>query len=272
MKAAKRKATTMYDLVIDTETAPTRKVPMQLMAANSLVYDMGGVVRDTKTGEIVHSFSFVIADTFYNTSMMQSAYYADKLPQYHEGVAKGLWLSVPFKYVYEYVNNIIAEYGIKTVWAYNAQFDITTLNNTIHYYSNGWIKNFFAANIEIKDIWARCSNITGTKKYVSYCIDNGYLTDKGNPKTSAEIVYRYLTQNDDFIEAHTALNDAEIEAFILTKAQKNKKKAQKGIGQGYRAAAKIAKQMNYTTETEKKTRGICSYSEAMRRIKAMRKK
>ena len=272
MKAAKRKATTMYDLVIDTETAPTRKVPMQLMAANSLVYDMGGVVRDTKTGEIVHSFSFIIADTFYNTSMMQSAYYADKLPQYHEGVAKGLWLSVPFKYVYEYVNNIIAEYGIKTVWAYNAQFDITTLNNTIHYYSNGWIKSFFAANIEIKDIWARCSNITGTKKYVSYCIDNGYLTDKGNPKTSAEIVYRYLTQNDDFIEAHTALNDAEIEAFILTKAQKNKKKAQKGIGQGYRAAAKIAKQMNYTTETEKKTRGICSYSEAMRRIKAMRKK
>lgn len=262
----------MYDLVIDTETAPTRKVPMQLMAANSLVYDMGGVVRDTKTGEIVHSFSFVIADTFYNTSMMQSAYYADKLPQYHEGVVRGLWLSVPFKYVYEYVNNIIAEYGIKTVWAYNAQFDITTLNNTIHYYSNGWIKNFFAANIEIKDIWARCSNITGTKKYVSYCIDNGYLTDKGNPKTSAEIVYRYLTQNDDFIEAHTALNDAEIEAFILTKAQKNKKKAQKGIGQGYRAAAKIAKQMNYTTETEKKTRGVCSYSEAMRRIKAMRKK
>ena len=272
MKAAKRTATTMYDLIIDTETAPTRKVPMQLMAANSLVYDMGGVVRDTKTGEIVHSFSFVIADTFYNTSMMQSAYYADKLPQYHEGVAKGLWLSVPFKYVYEYVNNIIAEYGIKTVWAYNAQFDITTLNNTIHYYSNGWIKSFFAANIEIKDIWARCSNITGTKKYVSYCIDNGYLTDKGNPKTSAEIVYRYLTQNDDFIEAHTALNDAEIEAFILTKAQKNKKKAQKGIGQGYRAAAKIAKQMNYTTETEKKTRSICSYSEAMRRIKAMRKK
>lgn len=262
----------MYDLIIDTETAPTRKVPMQLMAANSLVYDMGGVVRDTKTGEIVHSFSFIIADTFYNTAMMQSAYYASKLPQYHEGVAKGLWLSVPFKYVYEYVNSIIAEYGIKTVWAYNAQFDITTLNNTIHYYSNGWIKSFFAANIEIKDIWARCSNITGTKKYVSYCIDNGYLTDKGNPKTSAEIVYRYLTQNDDFIEAHTALNDAEIEAFILTKAQKNKKKAQKGIGQGYRAAAKIAKQMNYTTETEKKTRGVCSYSEAMRRIKAMRKK
>lgn len=242
-KATKRKAHTMFDLVIDTETAPMRKVPMYMMAANSLVYDMGGVVRDTKTGEIVHSFSFIIADTFYNNAMMQSAYYASKLPQYHEGVAKGLWTSVSFKYAYDYIHTIIVNYGIKTVWAYNAQFDITTLDNTINHYSNGWVTKFFPAHIVIKDIWARCSNITGTKKYVSYCIDNGYLTDKGNPKTSAEIVYRYLTQNHDFIEAHTALNDAEIEAFILTCAQKNKKKAQKGIGRGYKRAAEVCKQM-----------------------------
>lgn len=233
----------MFDLVIDTETAPMRKVPMYLMAANSLVYDLGGVVRDTKTGEIVHSFSFIIADTFYNNNMMQSAYYAEKLPQYHEGVARGMWTSVSFKYAYEYIYNIIAQYGIKTVWAYNAQFDVTTLNTTIKHYSNEWITEFFPASITIKDIWARCSNITGTKKYVSYCIDNGFLTEKGNPKTSAEVVYRYLTQNDDFIEAHTALNDAQIEAFILTKAQKNKKKAQKGIGGGYKMAAEVCKQM-----------------------------
>ena len=243
----------MFDLVIDTETAPMRKVPMHLMAANSLVYDMGGVVRDTKTGEIVHSFSFIIADTFYNNTMMQSAYYANKLPQYHEGVAKGLWTSVSFKYAYDYIHNIIAQYGIKTVWAYNAQFDMATLNNTINHYSNGWVTDFFPSHVTVKDVWTRCANITGTKKYVSYCIDNGYLTTNGNPKTSAEIVYRYLTQNHNFIEAHTALNDAEIEAFILTCAQKNKKKAMKGIGRGYKMAADMAKSMAYTSTTEKKS-------------------
>ena len=227
----------MFDLIIDTETTPTRKVPMYLMAANSLVYEFGGVVRDTKTGEIVKSFSFVISDTFYNNTLMQSAYYAKKLPQYHEGIAKGLWLSVPFKYAYEYVNSLIEEYGIKTVWAYNAEFDVTTLNNSIKTYSNGWINEFFSKKITVKDVWARCANITGTKKYVAYCVDNGYLTAKDNPKTSAEIVYRFLTQNDTFIEAHTALNDAEIEAFILTCAQKKKTKALRGIGRGYKMAA-----------------------------------
>ena len=33
--------------------------------------------------------------------------------------------------------------------------------------------------------------------------------------TTAEILYRYISGNNDFIEAHTALKDAEIEAEIL---------------------------------------------------------
>lgn len=236
----------MFDLVIDTETAPMRKnLPMHVMAQNSLVYDFGGVVRNTKTGEIVKSFSFIIADTFYNNDLMQSAYYAKKLPQYHDGVRCGMWVSVSFKYAYDYINNLIKEYNIKHVWAYNASFDIATLNNTINYYSNGWIKTFFN-NVTVKDIWNRVTNITGTKKYVRWCFDNGFISNAGNPKTSAEIVYRYLAKDNNFIEAHTALNDAEIESFILTCAQKNKKKSNVSDGlkkNGWKNASKIAKSM-----------------------------
>jgi len=36
-------------------------------------------------------------------------------------------------------------------------------------------------------------------------------------KTSAESTYRYLCDKYDFIEAHTALDDAEIETFILSR-------------------------------------------------------
>lgn len=232
----------MFDLVIDTETAPTHKTKYP-DGSLSLVYDMGGVVRDTKTGEIVHSFSFVIADTFYNNRMMQSAYYANKLPQYHAGIANNDWLTVPFKYAHDYICNLISEYGIKSVWAYNAQFDIATLDNSISFYSNGWINKFFPSTVTLKDIWARCSNITGTEKYVQYCFDNGYLSEKGNPQTKAEIVYRFLTQNNSFIESHTARSDAEIEAYILTCAQRNKKKARRGIGHGWRAASETANAM-----------------------------
>lgn len=236
----------MFDLIIDTETTPMRKnLPMYAIAQNSLVYDFGGVVRDTKTGEIIDSFSFIISDTFYNNSLMQSAYYAKKLPQYHEGVQRGEWLSVSFKYAYDYVNNIISQYGIKHVWAFNASFDVATLNNSISYYSNNWVNTFFN-NVKVKDIWNRVTNITGTKKYVRWCFDNGFVSAKGNPKTSAEIVYRYLKKDNNFIESHTALSDAEIEAFILTCAQKNKKKSNVSDGlkaNGWKNASKIAKNL-----------------------------
>ena len=36
-------------------------------------------------------------------------------------------------------------------------------------------------------------------------------------KTTAESTYRYLSRNSDFIESHTALDDAWIESLILQK-------------------------------------------------------
>jgi hypothetical protein len=237
----------MYDLIIDTETTDiAKRMSAQPNPSSMLIYDFGGVVRNTKTGEIVDSFSFIISETFYNINLMNTAYYAKKLPQYHKGVQHGEWTSVSFAYAYHYVHGLIEKYNIKTVWAYNASFDVDTLNATIRIYSNGFISQFFNDNIKFKDIWNRVTNITGTKKYVSWCIDNGYLSAKGNPKTSAEIVYRYLVDNHDFIEDHTAESDARIEAFILTCAQKNKKKSRVRDGlraNGWREASKIAKSL-----------------------------
>ena len=40
------------------------------------------------------------------------------------------------------------------------------------------------------------------------------------PKYGAETVYRYLTQNPDFVEAHTALEDSKIESVILLEVLK----------------------------------------------------
>ena len=60
------------------------------------------------------------------------------------------------------------------------------------------------------------------KRYKKFCIDNDYVGSMYF-KTSAEIAYRYLQKELDFIEAHTALNDAEIESIILAKALKKGK-------------------------------------------------
>ena len=232
----------MYDLIIDTETAPiASNVSINQLAQNSLVYDIGGVVRDTSTGDIIKEFSFVIAETFYNNNIMESAYYKEKIPTYKEEIQGGNRKVITFKEARDYIKKLVNFYNIRAVWAYNVRFDITSLNTTIKRYSNGYVKHFLPYGLKVKDIWARCTNITGTKKYVSWCFNNGFVTEKGNPQTSAEIVYRYLIQNNNFVESHTALEDAKIEAFILTCAQRCKKKARKGWGMGYLPAQQIAK-------------------------------
>ena len=42
-----------------------------------------------------------------------------------------------------------------------------------------------------------------------------YDPETGNYSSTAETVYRFIFNDTDFIEAHTALNDSEIEAKIL---------------------------------------------------------
>ena len=75
------------------------------------------------------------------------------------------------------------------------------------------------------DIW---SAIVMTKccckKYVKFCKKNGFMTEKGNCKTSAEVVWGYLTNNPNFEEEHTGLADCEIEYKILLTAKSTKKK------------------------------------------------
>ena len=59
------------------------------------------------------------------------------------------------------------------------------------------------------------NTICDSSNYVRWCIENGFISEKGNISCSAEAVYSYLTQNSEFEEDHTALSDCEIEAKIL---------------------------------------------------------
>ena len=57
--------------------------------------------------------------------------------------------------------------------------------------------------------------LINTKEYYEYCKANNFITEKGNLKKSAEVVYGYITNNPNYIEEHTALEDSKIEATIL---------------------------------------------------------
>jgi len=232
-------------IVLDTETADqyARKTN-QPEPENSLVYDMGWIV--VKDGEGIAQRSFAISDTFSKHDVMNSAYYASKLPRYHEGMRmddSGQWTIATFLEAWQTLTRDIRDNDVRKVWAYNARFDMLTLRNTLETYSNGFVPGYklLPYGVKFADIWDYSSNITSTRKYVKWCLKHGFLTGKGNPSTSAETVYRYLTDDISFIEDHTALSDALTEDFILTMARRRKTKTRHSMGQGWRDAAKTLK-------------------------------
>ena len=70
-------------------------------------------------------------------------------------------------------------------------------------------------------------------KQKTFLMDCEY-TAKGNIKTNAEKVFQYITQNFDFIENHTALDDSIIESQILARIFKSTSKLCKQIFMPYR--------------------------------------
>ena len=229
-------------VVIDTETAPEPWFDKNHMDKTSLVYDLGYIITDGET--VLRERSFVIAETFYNDAMMNSAYFADKLPQYRAGLGKD-WEVISFLTAWETFKNDCKEFGVKDVFAYNARFDRNVLNHTIETYSKGFVKFFFPYKLRIKDVWTMAGKtVCATKKFVKYCVENGYMTNKGNPSTNAEIVYRYMTKDSEFIEAHTALQDSLIENDILKRIRKRHQKTEtKPNGTGWRTASNIKKNL-----------------------------
>ena len=69
------------------------------------------------------------------------------------------------------------------------------------------------------------------KKYIKFCEENGYMTKHKTPRpqTKAEVVYKYITGNNNFIESHTGLEDVMIEIEIMKKCFKTHKKMRKAL-------------------------------------------
>ena len=85
-------------------------------------------------------------------------------------------------------------------------------------------------NVEYIDVWnVAIDIIMNNNSYKSFCRENGFISECGNYKTSAEICYRFLTNVIDFDESHTAMDDCEIEKEIFMTCVKRKKKIEKGI-------------------------------------------
>lgn len=198
-------------IILDCETTNSLEEP--------LVYDIGFIVA-TINGDIISKHSFVVADIFLDKELMQSAYFADKIPQYWKEIKEGSRTLTSFNNIKWTLRHIMKEHNITKVFAYNCRFDYMALATTQRYITSSKWRYLFPYGTEFHDILALSRHLLiKNDDYKKFCVENGYLTANNRPQVSAEVVARYFFDKD-FTESHTAIEDCKIEFEILKKCWK----------------------------------------------------
>lgn len=201
--------------IIDTETANGLK--------NPLCYDIAVIIFDKKGTELFRK-NWLVSNVWNNERMFKTAYYAWKRPLY-DNIEKEIVNTYTF---ISEMNDIMNNYQVNFLLAYNFKFDLNSINKTVERFT--YNSKFNTENVEYIDVWnVAIDIIMNNNSYKSFCRENGFISDAGNYKTSAEICYRFLTNIIDFDESHTAMDDCEIEKEIFMTCVKRKKKIEKGI-------------------------------------------
>lgn len=194
-------------MVLDTETTNDIDCPF--------VYDIGFLVMDMQ-GNVYNEYSFVVADVFLDDELMKSAYFADKIPQYWQDIKEGKRQLKRFATIKKILASVCKEYSIKKIVAHNCHFDYKALQTTQRFLTSSKYRWFFPYGVEMwcslkmsREIFSK------NEEYGEFCYTNKYLTKRGQRRYTAEILYRFLNNNTDFMESHTGLEDVKIEKDIF---------------------------------------------------------
>lgn len=194
-------------MMIDTETTNSLDDPV--------VYDVGFQVFDLE-GNTYESCSMINTEVFNDPSLMSTAYYAEKIPRYMEQVLTGKSVMIPWKSIKTVVKDSIIRNDCKIVCAHNARFDCKSLNLTQRYITTSKWRYFLPYGVEWWDTLRMAREVLKKDdNYRQFCLDNGYVTSRNVSKYTAEIIYRYISGENDFIENHTGLEDVKIEKEIF---------------------------------------------------------
>ena len=244
-----------YYFVLDCETATMPhahdydgEIRKSIAIAKPLIYDLGWKLIDSK-GNVYRRKSYLITEIFSVPSIFNTAYYASKRPFYLDKLRKNEITLTSWQTATEEMVKDMA--GAVAVGAYNSMFDYKkaiafTEDYITHLYSENYqewetIQNrridyiathptekstkdfdpdhftFRGVSYDLFDIWGlSCENLLNNDAYRKFCVDNQLITNSGKYfSTTAESTYKYLTQNEKFIESHTAIEDTDIECEIL---------------------------------------------------------
>lgn len=254
-----------YYIILDCETATLpyasdlpENLKKQIAIAKPLIYDLGWTIVDKK-GRVYARENYLISEIFSVPEIFNTAYYAEKRPLYLEKLNRGEIVLTDWRTAVSKLE--IALSVCEAVGAYNAMFDFKKAIPFTELYINQlyspgfhkWLDfqtecceriinktvigsgqefdpdcfRFHGKEYPMFDLWGlSCNYLLNNDEYKKTCLLNGWQTESGKYfKTSAETTFRFVTGQTNFIEAHTAIDDADIESEIfalVVKKAKNK--------------------------------------------------
>ena len=229
-----------YYCILDTETTATTppEENKKKKVIEKLVYDLGYTIATKK--EIVLKRNFLIQEIFCNEQLMNNAYFISKKSMYDKMVENNQIEIIPLATAIKQMQKDFEKYNVTKFGAYNVSFDLDALMQTVFFIYRNIFKMLWKKtskgtfipdtelflkkvilhkeDIEILDLWTlSCQTLCNQKTFQAFYKQ---LSEKGNVKSNAEIVYNYINGTTDFEEEHTALNDAIIETEILQRILK----------------------------------------------------
>lgn len=232
-----------YYIILDTETTAT--LPPEENKWQKLAYNIGWTVADKNN--IVKKHDYLVYEIWSDNNLMNNAFYKSKHGLYVDKIMNREIEILPFNEIIKLLKLDLQQYNIKAFTAYNVTFDLDALMQTTTYINTGvfnmfwtitksqkvapdyvkFCQKYILGDIEIWDLWSlACQTLCNQKTFQAFYME---LTSHGNPRTSAEVVYRYIIDDLEFEEEHTALSDSIIEASILQKILRQHKKVDKSI-------------------------------------------
>ena len=205
----------MNIIVFDTETAGIKT--QSLFNVGYMIVDLNLRTFEYRTKV---KRDYVMRDVYNNTMWLRNDMFVgdDKLAVITHNIEhKGAVLRTE-KQVFEQLARDIDRYAVEFGYAYNCQFDTDKFAKTAIVYG---LANPLE-KVKIFDLWGFAYwNICVTKEYQQFCLDNDLKTKSGKYfPTSVEGVTKFLNQDTEFVEEHTALSDVYWELRILCECGK----------------------------------------------------